>query len=59
MREACNKVGIIFKINEWISWITRVSFTKASNKLEADIIRLPSKERVALTPSDSLDPKDE
>ena len=40
MREACNKAGIIFRIDEWTSWMTRVSFTKASNKLEAEIIRL-------------------
>jgi len=44
MREACNKAGIIFRIEEWTSWITRVSFTKASNKLEADIIRLLARE---------------
>jgi len=44
MREACNKAGIIFRIEEWTSWITRVSFTKASNKLEAEIIKLLAKE---------------
>lgn len=40
MREACARAGLIFRIEEWSSGVTRVSFSRAGGRVEAGVIRL-------------------
>lgn len=42
MRDACSRSGIVFRVDEWMTDFTRVSFSRTSNYIESEILRLMS-----------------